>query len=393
MLKAAADSEKWKVAIGDKEMNGPEFGVAVMKVLKNINDDAILRYTLAAAYQVISADKDKVNWFAVGGSIDALALSRLAMNSHEQTICFFAVNLLAYFVDSGLVSDGISSSFLSWLVNETRAKGNPKLLAVLSALMTILSNKKLRPVIVKGEGLQALALLLKNPLKPQVAYQVLFCLWCLSYLPETANDFTRGGTDAIAGIVKVLNDASKEKIIRVGINTLKNLIGKAECNQDMIENKMMKFLTTLAARTFTDPEIKEDIDALMEGLKKDYSVLSSFDKYAKEITSGKLEWGPVHTDEFWKDNVTKMEKDDFKLIRCLVSLLDQKNTSQQIAIACFDIGEFIRFYPNGKKIVQSFGAKSLIMAHLDSKDKEIKNQALLCCSKMMVSNWEFIDAK
>lgn len=43
---------------------------------------------------------------------------------------------------------------------------------------------------------------------------------------------------------------------------------------------------------------------------------STFDKYHKEVTSGRLDWTPAHTNEqFWRDNINKFEADDFELIR------------------------------------------------------------------------------
>lgn len=50
-------------------------------------------------------------------------------------------------------------------------------------------------------------------------------------------------------------------------------------------------------------------------------VLSSFDKYRKEVASGQLDWSPMHTaDTFWRENVDKFEERDF-LVRPLLLLL------------------------------------------------------------------------
>jgi V-type H+-transporting ATPase subunit H len=52
-------------------------------------------------------------------------------------------------------------------------------------------------------------------------------------------------------------------------------------------------------------------------------VLSSFDKYKKEVLSGSLDWGPMHTSEvFWRANVEAFEDKDFQVLRVLLKLLE-----------------------------------------------------------------------
>lgn len=60
-----------------------------------------------------------------------------------------------------------------------------------------------------------------------------------------------------------------------------------------------------------------------EKLKEGIQTLSNFDKYRKEVMSGQLEWGPMHTTEvFWRDNVEKFEERDFQLLRVLLKLIE-----------------------------------------------------------------------
>ena len=74
----------------------------------------------------------------------------------------------------------------------------------------------------------------------------------------------------------------------------------------------------------------------------------SFEKYQKELNSMHLVWSPVHSEKFWKENVKRFEDNDFLMIRKLSDLLTS-NDSQNVAIACYDLGEFCRFHPFGKK--------------------------------------------
>ena len=60
------------------------------------------------------------------------------------------------------------------------------------------------------------------------------------------------------------------------------------------------------------------------------------------------------------------------------------------AIACSDLGEFARFYPNGRSVVKHLNVKPVVLALMDSEEPEVQRHSLLAVSKMMVNNWEFV---
>ena len=57
------------------------------------------------------------------------------------------------------------------------------------------------------------------------------------------------------------------------------------------------------------------------------------------------------------------------------------------AVACYDIGEFVRHYPNGRAIAKRLGAKDIVMQLIEHENEDLKRQALQCVSKIMVQNW------
>jgi len=63
-----------------------------------------------------------------------------------------------------------------------------------------------------------------------------------------------------------------------------------------------------------------------------------------------------------------------------------------LAVCLFDIGEFVRHYPNGRQIImkQFVGAKKLIMQYIEHPRIEVQEQALICASKLLVRNWKAI---
>jgi len=141
--------------------------------------------------------------------------------------------------------------------------------------------------------------------------------------------------------------------------------------------------------------VVEDLETLRVSLNKNLVVLSSFDMYKKEVLSGSLDWTPVHRSEkFWRENSHRLEEDNHKLLLVLKGLLstgvEGASTPQIQAIACFDIGEFARFHPRGKHIIQQLGIKIPLMKLMEDHDQEVRKQALLAIQKLMVTNWEYL---
>lgn len=73
----------------------------------------------------------------------------------------------------------------------------------------------------------------------------------------------------------------------------------------------------------------------------------------------------------------------------LVSLLSSPD-DETVSIACYDLGEWARFYPNGRSLVKKLGGKDIVMGLIDSENPEVARNALQCVSKIMVTNWEFV---
>jgi len=116
--------------------------------------------------------------------------------------------------------------------------------------------------------------------------------------------------------------------------------------------------------------------------------VSSFEKYQAEVLSGRLEWTPVHSEQFWRENNTKFEEKSFALIKSLIGLLET-GTDLTMEVACYDLGEFARFHPDGKRIIQQNRGKLYLMDKMSSKKPQIARQALLAVQKLMVQNWDF----
>ena len=242
----------------------------------------------------------------------------------------------------------------------------------------------------------------------QQLYELTFCTWVLTYDLSGShlvrNDFAKEGA-AVGALVDLVSVAPREKVVRVALSSLRNL---ATCTADdspaghakldgkhflseMIACGLMKAIDHLRDRQFTDPDLVGDVDMLHKLLHENYKEMSRWEVYKNEVESGRLQWGSTHTEAFFKENARMMEgkAGDFHLLKVLIALLSN-NDEEVSSIACYDIGEFVRHYPNGRAIAKRLGAKELVMPLIEHDNPELQRHALQCVSKIMVQNWEYV---
>jgi V-type H+-transporting ATPase subunit H len=244
----------------------------------------------------------------------------------------------------------------------------------------------------------------------QQLYEIAFCLWILTYeLNSSAaarQDFAKDSL-AVAALVDLVSVAPREKVVRVALSSLRNM---ATCNtseapepagqtsidgtfflSEMIACGLMKAVNHLRERQFTDPDIVGDVVLLHKMLTDNYKEMSRWEVYKNEVESGHLRWGSTHTEAFFKENARMIEGSDgdFHLLKVLIALVSSSD-EEVAAVACFDIGEFVRHYPNGRAIAKRLGAKELVMPLIEHENPELQRHALQCVSKIMVNNWEYV---
>jgi len=242
----------------------------------------------------------------------------------------------------------------------------------------------------------------------QLLYEIAFALWALALggAPDTRAAFLAEG--AVPALVEQVAAAPREKVVRVALAALRLLAegedadharggggaqggvgGTKAAVEEMLHCGLAKTLRNLRQRQWADPDVGADVEVLHAKLMKDYHELSTFEMYAQEVRSGALRWGVCHTEKFWKENVRSMEADDFALVKALTTLLHSSD-DEVVAIACYDIGEFVRFYPNGKSIIKHINAKGTVMDLIEHDNPTVQRHALQCISKIMVNKWEFV---
>ncbi|KAI0781207.1 ATPase V1 complex subunit H [Trametes elegans] len=244
-----------------------------------------------------------------------------------------------------------------------------------------------------------------NP-TPQMSYQVGFCLWLLTFEQEVAEQIQKYGNapcvpvmlpylkcrrfDIIPLLVDVAQGAAKEKVIRVIVATFRNLVSKApQANLPaMLVAQLLPFAKNLSTRKWTDEDIVEDIQFLRDELSARFESLTTYDEYRSELLSGHLSWTPVHeSDLFWKENATKLNDRDYELLKILIRLLNESNDPTVLAVASHDIGQYVKHYERGKKILTDLGGKTRVMELMTHPNSDVRYQALISVQRLVSHPW------
>jgi V-type H+-transporting ATPase subunit H len=310
-----------------------------------------------------------------------------------------------------------------WVVGQLKNASGGIVGLCVPALMVLMDAHESRIVFCKLGGLKYMARQIRTGSKNkaegnkkfgqgsvQQLYELSLCMWILTYELNKSQmvrtDFAKDGVP-VQALVELVSLAPREKVVRVALSSLRNL---ATCAADqdpapagemkldgthflseMIACGLMKAISLLRDRQFTDPDIVEDVDILHKLLTDNYKEMSRWEVYKNEVESGHLQWGSTHTEAFFKENARMIEGSDgdFHLLKVLITLLSSKD-EEVCAIACYDIGEFVRHYPNGRAIAKRLGAKELVMPLIEHDNPELQRHALQCVSKIMVNNWEYV---
>ncbi|XP_037292938.1 V-type proton ATPase subunit H isoform X2 [Manduca sexta] len=275
-------------------------------------------------------------------------------------------------------------------------KNNDYIQSVARCLQMMLRVDEYRFAFLSVDGISTLLSILASRVNFQVQYQLVFCLWVLTFNPLLAEKMNK--FNAIPILADILSDSVKEKVTRIVLAVFRNLIEKPQDQQvakehciAMVQCKVLKQLSILEQKRSDDEDIMNDVEFLNERLQASVQDLSSFDQYATEVKSGRLEWSPVHKSaKFWRENAARLNERGQELLRTLVHLLEKSHDPVVLAVACYDVGEYVRHYPRGKHIIEQLGGKQRVMYLLSHDDPNVRYEALLAVQKLMVHNWEYL---
>ncbi|XP_065062983.1 V-type proton ATPase subunit H-like [Rhopilema esculentum] len=371
---------------------------ALISMWGNFKNDHPLAYILVMTDDTITDDRSTVKEFHAAAKRDNVNLWKplfSLLNRDNPVILQMASRIfakLACWSKFKCPNDDLNL-YLSWLKGQLAVPGNEYLQNVAECLQWMMRVEEYRMPFVKVNGINGIVSVLLSNVGFQLQYQLIFSLWMLSFCAEVADQIV--DNNVIPVLADILRNSQKEKVTRIVLATLRNLLQKPGqpklASVSMIHCKLLPLITVMSSKNWDDEDIKEDVDFLLEKLNDGVQDLSTFDEYVAEVKSGRLEWSPVHkSDKFWRENAIRLTDNNYELLRILVRLLETAKDPVILAVACHDLGEFVRLYPRGKPVFDGLGGKELIMLRMTHEEPAVRYEALLAVQKLMVHNWEFL---
>ncbi|KAK9087878.1 hypothetical protein Syun_030272 [Stephania yunnanensis] len=284
--------------------------------------------------------------------------------------------------------DDVLKGLVEWLCSQLKKPSHPSrgVPTAISCLATLLREPLVRSSFVKADGVKLLVPLI-SPASTQQSIQLLYetclCVWLLSYY-EPAMEYL-ATSRSLPRLVEVVKGSTKEKVVRVIILTLRNLVSKGTFGAHMVDLGLLQIVQSLKAQAWSDEDLLEALNQLEVSLKDNIKKLSSFDKYKQEILLGQLDWSPMHKDPtFWRENITNFEENDFQILRVLITVLETSVDARALAVACHDLSQFIQCHSAGRIIVSDLKAKEKVMKLMNHENAEVTKNALLCVQRLFL---------
>ncbi|XP_037708049.1 V-type proton ATPase subunit H isoform X2 [Drosophila subpulchrella] len=381
--------------------NSSQVVKTLLNLVSHLSKDSTIQYILVLLDDLLQEDRSRVDLFhETAGKLKQCIWGPFLnlLNRQDGFIVNMASRILAKFACWGheTMPKSDLNFYLQFLKDQLASNNNEYIQSVARCLQMMLRVDEYRFAFVGVDGISTLIRILSTRVNFQVQYQLIFCLWVLTFNPLLAAKMNKFSVIPI--LADILSDCAKEKVTRIILAVFRNLIEKPEDTSvakdhciAMVQCKVLKQLSILEQRRFDDEDITADVEYLSEKLQNSVQDLSSFDEYATEVRSGRLEWSPVHKSaKFWRENAQRLNEKNYELLRILVHLLETSKDAIILSVACFDIGEYVRHYPRGKHVLEQLGGKQIVMQHLGHEDPNVRYEALLAVQKLMVHNWEYL---
>uniref|UniRef100_A0A6P4DZ42 V-type proton ATPase subunit H isoform X3 n=1 Tax=Drosophila rhopaloa TaxID=1041015 RepID=A0A6P4DZ42_DRORH len=340
--------------------NSSQVVKTLLNLVSHLSKDSTIQYILVLLDDLLQEDRSRVDLFhETAGKLKQCIWGPFLnlLNRQDGFIVNMSSRILAKFACWGheTMPKSDLNFYLQFLKDQLASNNNEYIQSVARCLQMMLRVDEYRFAFVGVDGISTLIRILSTRVNFQVQYQLIFCLWVLTFNPLLAAKMNKFSVIPI--LADILSDCAKEKVTRIILAVFRNLIEKPEDSSvakdhciAMVQCKVLKQLSIFEQRRFDDEDITADVEYLSEKLQNSVQDLSSFDEYATEVRSGRLEWSPVHKSaKFWRENAQRLNEKNYELLRILVHLLETSKDAIILSVACFDIGEYVRHYPRGKQ--------------------------------------------
>nr|XP_023928407.1 V-type proton ATPase subunit H [Quercus suber]XP_023928408.1 V-type proton ATPase subunit H [Quercus suber] len=390
--------------------DGPAYVRVFVSILRDIYKEETVEYVLALVDEMLTANPKRARFFhdkSLASEDTYEPFLRLLWKGNwfiQEKSCKIVALIVSSRpkIQDGIIANGEASNskkkstsiddvlqgLVEWLCEQLKKPSHPSrgVPTAISCLAMLLKEPMVRSSFVQADGVKLLIPLI-SPASTQQSIQLLYetclCVWLLSYY-EPAVEYL-ATSRALPRLIDVVKSSTKEKVVRVVVLTLRNLLSKAAFGAQMIDHGLPQIVQSLKAQAWSDEDLLEALNQLEEGLKDKIKKLSSFDKYKQEVLLGQLDWSPMHKDNlFWRDNIKNFEENDFQILRVLITILDTSNDPRTLAVACYDLSQFIQHHPAGRIIVTDLKAKERVMKLMNHENPEVTKNALLCIQRLFL---------
>ncbi|XP_057784480.1 V-type proton ATPase subunit H-like [Salvia miltiorrhiza] len=393
--------ENYKAQLLDDD--GPAYIRVFVSILRDIFKEETVEYVLALFDEMLSANPKRARLFHDKSLTEEdtyepfLRLLWKGSWFTQEKSC----KILSLIVSGRSKSQGASKSkkdittvddvlkgLVEWLCAQLKKPSHPSrgIPTAINCLATLLKEPLVRSSFVQAGGVKFLIPLIipaSSQQSIQLLYETCLCVWLLSYYEPAIEHLAT--SRSLPRLIDVVKGTTKEKVVRVVILTLKNLINKGTFAAEMVDLEVPQLLQNLKAQAWSDEDLLEAMNQLEEGLRDNIKRLSSYDKFYQEVILGRLDWAPMHKDPiFWKENITHFEEHDFKVLRILLTILDTSSDPRTLAVACYDLSQFIQYHPAGRIIVTDLKAKDRVMKLMNHENAEVTKNALLCIQRLLL---------
>nr|XP_043639474.1 V-type proton ATPase subunit H [Erigeron canadensis] len=388
------------------ENDGPSYIRVFISILRDIQKEDTVEYVLALIDDMLTANPKRAKLFHDKSLADEdiyepflRLLWKGSWFIQEKSSKILTLVVSARSKQNGLTlngdskkkitsSDDVLKGLVEWFCLQLKKPSHPSrsIPASVNSLATLLKEPVVRSSFVQADGVKLLVPLIapaSTQQSIQLLYETCLCVWLLSYY-EPAIEYL-ATSRALPRLLEVVKGSTKEKVVRLIVLTFKNLLSKGSFGAQMVDLGLPHIVQSLKAQAWSDEDLLDALNHLEEGLKDNIKKLSSFDKYKQEVLLGHLDWSPMHKDAiFWRDNITNFEENDFQTLRVLLTILETSSDPRALAVACFDLSQFIQYHPAGRVIVTDLKAKERVMKLMNHENAEVTKNALLCIQRLFL---------
>ncbi|RKF66870.1 V-type proton ATPase subunit H [Golovinomyces cichoracearum] len=228
----------------------------------------------------------------------------------------------------------------------------------------------------------------------QMLYHILLVLWQLSFEGSNVGEGLQDEFDIIPLYVQLLRYSPKEKITRLLLSSLHNmLIGNRQKLLPLtVVVRLPALLQNINGRHLSDPDLSEDLEALTRMIDDYTKTQTTFDEYAAEIYSGHLYWSPPHRNStFWLENAHKiLDHEKGAIPKKLAEIMSKPwvGDKQVLAIACNDVGSLVKQVPEKRLYLEKLGLKKRIMELMQESDESVRWESLNALSGWLRYSFE-----